>query len=105
MDKNEVLNILKEMQNEIERMTDEELFSHLIDSSETFRREIDRLELLLSDFTGCDSYNMSIQIADDEYNSISIPNQVLSTEKSGEYISVICDDSNIGEEKCPTMAA
>lgn len=105
MDKNEVLNILKEMQNEIERMTDEELFSHLIDSSETFCREIDKLELLLSDFTGCKSYNMFIQISDDEYNSISIPNQVLSTEKSGEYISIAYDDSNIGEDKCPTMAA
>ena len=45
MDKYEALNILKEMQNEIERMTDEELFSHLVDSSETFRREIDELEL------------------------------------------------------------
>lgn len=45
MDKDEALNILKEMQNEIERMTDEELFSHLVDSSETFRREIDKLEL------------------------------------------------------------
>ena len=43
--KDEALNILKEMQNEIERMTDEELFSHLVDSSETFRREIDELEL------------------------------------------------------------
>ncbi|MBQ7367972.1 MAG: hypothetical protein IJW57_12220 [Spirochaetaceae bacterium] len=105
MDKNETLSILKEMRSEMERMTDDQLFRHLIKSSETFRREIDRLELLLSDFTGCDSYNMSIQIADDEYNSISIPNQVLSTERSGEYISIAYDDSNIGEEKCPTMAA
>lgn len=45
MDKDESLDILKDMQDEIERMTDEELFSHLVDSSETFRRKIDGLEL------------------------------------------------------------
>ena len=45
MYKDEALNILKEMQNEIERMTDEELFSHLVTTSETFRREIDKIEL------------------------------------------------------------
>ena len=47
--KDEALNILKEMQNEIERMTDEELFSHLVVSFETFRREIDKIELSLKD--------------------------------------------------------
>lgn len=45
MDKDEALNILKEMQGEIERMTDNELFNHLMNSSETFRRVIDELEL------------------------------------------------------------
>lgn len=51
MNRNEALDILKEMQDEIERMTDDQLFRHLIKSSETFRMEIDRLKLSLSDFT------------------------------------------------------
>lgn len=45
MNRNEALDILKEMQDEIERMTDDQLFHHLIKSSETFRREIDNVSL------------------------------------------------------------
>lgn len=44
MNKEEVLNILREMNDNIEQMTDGELFNHLMSSSETFRKEIDKIE-------------------------------------------------------------
>lgn len=47
MTKDEVLLILKEMDDNIGRMPDDELFIHLMNSSKTFREEINGLELLL----------------------------------------------------------
>lgn len=47
MTKDEVLFILKEMDDNIGRMPDDELFIHLMNSSKTFRKEINGLELLL----------------------------------------------------------
>lgn len=47
MTKDEVLFILKEMDDNIGRMPDDELFIHLMNSSKTFREEINGLELLL----------------------------------------------------------
>lgn len=44
MNKEEVLNILREMNDSIEQMKDDELFNHLMSSSETFRKEIDKIE-------------------------------------------------------------
>ena len=49
MTKDEVLFILKEMDDNIGRMPDDELFIHLMNSSKTFRNEINGLELLLYD--------------------------------------------------------
>lgn len=44
MNKEDVLNILREMNDNIEQMTNDELFSLLMSSSETFRKEIDKIE-------------------------------------------------------------
>ena len=47
MTKGEVLFILKEMDDNIGRIPDDELFIHLMNSSKTFRKEINELELSL----------------------------------------------------------
>ena len=47
MTKDEVLFILKEMDDNIGRMPDDELFIHLMNSSKTFREEMNKLEPLL----------------------------------------------------------
>ena len=47
MTKDEVLFILKEMDDNIGKMSDDELFIHLMNSSKTFRDEMDKLEPLL----------------------------------------------------------
>lgn len=44
MNKEDVLNILREMNDNIEQMTNDELFSLLMSSSKTFRKEIDKIE-------------------------------------------------------------
>ena len=49
MTKDEVLFILKEMDDNIGKMSDDELFIHLMNSSKTFRKEMDKLEPLLYD--------------------------------------------------------
>ena len=49
MTKDEVLFILKEMDDNIGKMSDDELFIHLMNSSKTFRDEMDKLEPLLYD--------------------------------------------------------
>lgn len=49
MTKDEVLFILKEMDDNIGRMPDDELFIHLMNSSKTFREEMNKLEPLLYD--------------------------------------------------------
>ena len=47
MTKDEVLFILKEMDDNIGQMSDDELFIHLINSSKTFREKMNKLEPLL----------------------------------------------------------
>lgn len=47
MTKDEVLFILKEMDDNIGKMSDDELFIHLMNSSKTFREEMNKLEPLL----------------------------------------------------------
>ena len=47
MTKDEVLFILKEMDDNIGQMPDDELFIHLMNSSKTFREEMNKLEPLL----------------------------------------------------------
>lgn len=49
MTKDEVLFILKEMDDNIGQMSDDELFIHLINSSKTFREKMNKLEPLLYD--------------------------------------------------------
>ena len=49
MTKDEVLFILKEMDDNIGQMSDDELFIHLMNSSKTFREEMNKLEPLLYD--------------------------------------------------------
>ncbi len=49
MTKDEVLFILKEMDDKIGKMSDDELFIHLMNSSKTFREEMNKFELLLYD--------------------------------------------------------
>lgn len=44
MTKDEVLFILKEMDDNIGQMSDDELFIHLMNSSKTFREEMNKLE-------------------------------------------------------------
>ena len=44
MTKDEVLFILKEMDDNIGKMSDDELFIHLMNSSKTFREEMNKLE-------------------------------------------------------------
>ena len=44
MTKDEVLFILKEMDDNIGQMPDDELFIHLMNSSKTFREEMNKLE-------------------------------------------------------------
>ena len=47
MTKDEVLFILKEMDDNIGQMSDDELFIHLMNSSKTFREKMNKLEPLL----------------------------------------------------------
>ena len=47
MTKDEVLFILKDMDDNIGQMSDDELFIHLINSSKTFREKMNKLEPLL----------------------------------------------------------
>ena len=49
MTKDEVLFILKEMDDNIGQMSDDELFIHLMNSSKTFREKMNKLEPLLYD--------------------------------------------------------
>ena len=49
MTKDEVLFILKEMDDNIGKMSDDELFIYLMNSSKTFREEMNKLEPLLYD--------------------------------------------------------
>ena len=49
MTKDEVLFILKEMDDNIGKMSDDELFIHLMNSSKTFHDEMNKLEPLLYD--------------------------------------------------------
>ena len=47
MTKDEVLFILKEMDDNIGQLSDDELFIHLMNSSKTFREKMNKLEPLL----------------------------------------------------------
>ena len=67
MTKDEVLFILKEMDDNIGQMSDDELFIHLMNSSKTFREEINKLELLLYSDSG-EKENIDLKDGNNEKN-------------------------------------
>lgn len=66
MTKDEVLFILKEMDDNIGRMPDDELFIHLMNSSKTFREEIDKLKLLLCGNNSSEKENIDVKDKNNE---------------------------------------
>lgn len=67
MTKSEVLNTLKEMQNEMSQMTDDELFSHLVTSSKTFREDLKNY------IVGYDLNNTFLKVFECGFNSRHVP--------------------------------
>lgn len=66
MTKDEVLFILKEMDDNIGQMPDDELFIHLMNSSKTFRDEIDKLKLLLCGNNSSEKENIDVKDKNNE---------------------------------------
>ena len=66
MTKDEVLFILKEMDDNIGRMSDDELFIHLMNSSKTFREKMNKLEPLLYSNNSSEKKNIDLKDENNE---------------------------------------
>ena len=66
MTKDEVLFILKEMDDSIGQMSDDELFIHLMNSSKTFREKMNKLEPLLYSNNSSEKENIDLKDVDNE---------------------------------------